>query len=524
MSRKESSFGQLVGYCENGMNKGDEKFSHFHNMYPGEREQIVRDFLENSEYIRRKEGVQMFHEVLSMSRSNKLTNEEQKAVLLETVQEYLAERAPECMAYSVIHDEKDHHLHAHIVISSNPIGAEKRHRLSKGDFEKVKKHAEKYVIENHPKMQQKQIIGKKAKNQTSKGESELKRRGGRTTKRDQLHDQLQEIFSGVSSHSELEKALAENGLAMSHRKGKGDPRFGLVDAKQHYRLNTLGLDTEYQQMADGFTDVVEPHEKPKSTKRKAAPEINKQNTKKESQKEKKTSSEKDAEPSNGYKSYPWEADVKERQEEFQKQAKKPSARETLDRTTKEWFKGDFKERDKEATRQKYKKQNEADRDVKSRREQSTFENISEDLKEFVAGDFSNRDSRKRTEKFRADKKRSESVKDVSKQSKSERFKERFDEYVKGDFKAREARTQKAQDEKRKTENLERFETLRRDSEKQAQREWFEKDETEEFIDKKVEENRNSEAEVKRTEKTKKRFEKSRSEIENTKNTGRDRER
>jgi len=521
MSRKESSFGQLVDYCENGMNKGDEKFSHFHNMYPGAREQIVRDFFENSEYLRRKEGVQMFHEVLSLSRSHELTNEEQKAVLLELVQEYLAERAPECMAYSVIHDEKDHHLHAHIVISSNPIGAEKRHRLSKSDFEKVKKHAEKYVIENHPKMQQEQLIGKKAKSRTSKGESELKRRGGRTTKKDWLHDQLQEIFKRVSSHSELEKALAENGLAMSYRKGKGDPRFGVEGAKQHYRLNTLGLDTEYQQLADGFTEIIEPQEKHKNSKKKPAPDINKQKTKKESQNAKETSSDKTVTPRSAIKENPWQAEAERRFKESQKQSQKPRVRDIAEKTAKEWGAGDFKARDAEAKKAKYKKQNEADAQVRSRKEQSTTENVFETLKEAVAGDFTARDVRARQAKFNKLKKDSKEVKDKSQQTKKERLKERFDEYVKGDFTARDARKFQEKSDTR----IEEFRKRSNTAEKEARDKWMRENETREFIDEKVDAlDRDNKARLLRAQEAKKRFSKTRTKNEKKKERDRGKDR
>lgn len=66
--------------------------------------------------------------------------------------------------------------------------------------------------------------------------------------------------------------------------------------------------------------------------------------------------------------------------------------------TAEWLRGDFSERDKNARKQYWRKQDNRDKKVKDRGEQTTTENIKEITNEWVFGDFSNREAREREAK------------------------------------------------------------------------------------------------------------------------------
>jgi len=472
MSRKTAIFDQLVGYCLQGMNNTDSEYSIFHNMHPGGRDQIISDFVENAGYMNeRSNGVQMYHEILSLTRSEVLTNDQQKVILQEAVQEYLSERAPDCMAVSVIHDEKENNIHAHIVLSANPVFSAKRHRLSKHEFEEVKRNAERYVLENHPEMQQEVTIDKSPEQRISNAESELKRRGGRTTQKDKMRADLQSIFNSARSQEELENALTEQGLAMSFRKNNSEPRFGKADSKKHFRLKTLGLDIEYAKLQASFEEdlaiesEIEQEIKHDGGKSKtdaikafyaervregSITETEATNKSRESSQKKQTDPER----------HPWAADISERQRALQE----PSARDKTEKVAKEWFAGDFETRDREATREKYRKQNEADKKVRPNKDQSATEYLAETAKEWFTGDFSARDSRTRTEKFNKLKRDSKTVKDKSDQSKTERIRENFNEYVKGDFSARDARALKRKQEK----GIER----KQQAEQEAQKSWM----------------------------------------------------
>ncbi len=398
MSRKTASFSQIIDYMHKEASAKDEQYAFYHNVYPRRTEQIKRDFQANAEHLpNRKNGVYLYHEVISLTRAKNLNPERQKEILNEVVADYLSKRAPDCMGYGIIHDDKAHNIHAHLVISSNIIDSPKRHRLAKSKFDTIKKEAEKRVLEKYPEMEQELAINKKkSKSKVSNKEAELKRRGGRTSQKDKIHEQLSDIFQTAKSKEELFSFLSENGLAMSYRKGYSEPRFGKADSKKHFRLKTLGLDTEYAQLADslnmeerapdidysggkGKKDSIKAHYAEKAQKGEMSQDEAKKEAREHSQKTKKRPQQ-----------YPWKDDAEKR---F-KEAQEPSARDVVENTGKEWIAGDFSERDKRILKEKYKKQNEADKKVESHKKQGFVKNrFVEDVKEWFAGDFSARDAR-----------------------------------------------------------------------------------------------------------------------------------
>jgi len=139
--------------------------------------------------------------------------------------------------------------------------------------------------------------------------------------------------------------------------------------------------------------------------------------------------------------------------------------DSVAKTASEWVAGDFKERDKEVTKQKFKKQNEFDKSVKSREQQTTFENATETASEWVTGDFKKREARERQKQseeslkqYRKKQNLKPHVKDKVEMTKFERFTEITDEWVFGDFSARNSRQVK-----KRREQLKKFRaTLKKD--------------------------------------------------------------
>ncbi len=123
--------------------------------------------------------------------------------------------------------------------------------------------------------------------------------------------------------------------------------------------------------------------------------------------------------------------------------------DSVAKTAGEWVAGDFSQRDKEATKEKFKKQNEFDKSVKSREQQTTFENATETASEWITGDFKKREARERNKKseerlkqYRKKQNPKPHVKDKEDMTKFERFTEITDEWVFGDFSARDSRQAK----------------------------------------------------------------------------------
>lgn len=364
MSRKTPSFSQLIDYMHKGTSVKDEKYTFYHNLHPRDSEQLKRDFEANSELLpKRKNGVYLYHEMISFTRAKNLNSERQKEILQETVREYLQERAPECMAYSVIHDDHKDHLHAHLVISSNIIDTPKRHRLAKSQYDKIKIDAEKRVLEQYPEMEQEIAINKRAKVKVTSKEGELKRRTGRSSRKDKVHEQLRDIFSTAKTKEELFSSLSSHGLAMSYRKGYSEPRFGHEGSKKHYRLKTLGLDTDYAQLADSLN----------MEEQTQAPDI-------------------DYSGGKGRKD-----SIKAHYAEKAKNGDMSQAE------AKEWLAGDFSARGSRARTAKFNKVKADSKTVKDTADQTLSEKARESAREFTTGDFSARDARafkkKTDEKF-----------------------------------------------------------------------------------------------------------------------------
>ena len=259
MSRKHPSFAQLIDYIERESKLKSRHHSIHHNLYSREREQIKSEFTENSDHLRyRKNGVFLYHEVLSMTRGDRLDDKTQKSTLKTIVQEYLNARAKNNLAYAVLHEDTDN-LHFHIVISANEAGDTNRKRLSKAEFANIQTSLEKWVLTHHSELEQKAVFHK---NQTqaeraerearqdqkshlsNKGE-EMKRRGAKTDKRDQVHERLTDIFETATDPRHFAELMERSGFALYTR---GNTH-GITDSGGNkYRLNRLGLADAWQKL------------------------------------------------------------------------------------------------------------------------------------------------------------------------------------------------------------------------------------------------------------------------------------
>jgi len=236
MSRKEGSFSQLYEYMENGASRQDDKYRFIYNCFGRKKEQVLDEFSTNSKHLKhRKNGVYLYHEIISISRSKSLSNEEQKQALYEIVQEYTKRRAFGNLACGYMHDEKENNLHFHLMISSNEVGKSNRTSLRKKEFSTLKVEMEKWVLQKYPELGQEKII---SKNNQYKD------------KKEEFTDSLQSILSTAKSRDELHKLL-ENNEASYKVRGKSITFTNGKTGKKH-RLNTLGLGSEYALMEARF--------------------------------------------------------------------------------------------------------------------------------------------------------------------------------------------------------------------------------------------------------------------------------
>jgi hypothetical protein len=282
MSRKHPSFAQLIDYIEGDAKLKSREYSIHHNLYGHDRDHrqhsrhapdqdapaqdtdhatdhIKQAFEENARHLRqRKNGVYLYHEILSMSRSQSMTEDEQKRVLKQIVESYLHARGRHNMAYAVMHEDTQN-LHFHICMSANAVGDKERTRLSKEQFANIQIELERYVLKHYPKMEQRAVFHqnqtpeeraermatKDAKQRLSDRGEQVKRRGGQSTIRDQVQETLTDIFESATDPRHFTELLEKAGFTL-YTRGQSH---GVTDRDGNkYRLARLGLADSWQRL------------------------------------------------------------------------------------------------------------------------------------------------------------------------------------------------------------------------------------------------------------------------------------
>lgn len=248
MSRKIPSFGQLVAYMQD-MDKSDTQYNIYRNLYGRKLADIEAEFLENSTLVyKRKNGVYLYHEILSITKSKTLDEKRQKEILRDLAYEYAQNRAPNNLIFGALHDDHEGHLHYHFCISSNAVGERKKTRLSKAQFDTFKKDMEQRVLTNYPELEQKAVINKQAGEKFSNKGAEVKRRTGKTPQRDALKQKLTDIFAQTYTKQDFFTAMSEAGLE-TYVRGKTIGVIDIAHSRKH-RLKTLGLLDAFHTMSN----------------------------------------------------------------------------------------------------------------------------------------------------------------------------------------------------------------------------------------------------------------------------------
>ena len=265
MSRKEASFGQLMDYIDR--DGGEERSRIRYNLISRDRERIRAEFEQNAEHMQsRKNGVFMYHEIISITRARGVDLETQKERLHQIAQEYVAARAPRNLCYGGLHDDKDHSLHYHLMISANRAGEAKRHRLSKEQFHTIQISLERYVLETYPELEQKVAIDKAAEARISHKEAELKRRTGEVPERVKVGARVKEAISKSQDRESLLRQLEKSGLELYIR----GQNIGVIDRESGKRHRVKTLDAELPALLHAkLTTTLE-----KSERRQEAPQEN----------------------------------------------------------------------------------------------------------------------------------------------------------------------------------------------------------------------------------------------------------
>ena len=238
MSRKEPSFRQLMDYISREM--GTEAFKFRHNLMGRGDDVVGAEFEQNASLLkRRKNGVFLYHEILSITRAQGLPEKAQQELLYGIAQQYVDARCPDNLVYGGLHQDKDHSYHMHLMISANRAGDSARLRLTKAQFREIQVQLEAHVLENHPELEQKLAINKQAERKRTRGDVEHERRTGRPpSRKEALRGRLHAAYEQSDSREAFAAALQEQGFRHEAR-GKTFARVIDEYTGQAHRVATL---------------------------------------------------------------------------------------------------------------------------------------------------------------------------------------------------------------------------------------------------------------------------------------------
>lgn len=245
MSRKGGAhhFQQLYNYISKDA-EGDRIWHNFLYHEP-DQQQTVRSFTDNAKHLKTsKRHNILYHEVISLKRSGKDQQARQMEALRDLARQYLESRAKGQLAYGAIHLDSEHSVHLHLMISANDRGSKRRVRLPKHEFFQIQKTLEKNLQRSYPELEEKAIYNKPWEHSQdfSDKEQNLKSRTKSPSKKDQLRETLEHVFTHAPSQQEAKEYLASQGIELVAR-GKN---ITAVKGKLKCRLKTLKLDEAYQ--------------------------------------------------------------------------------------------------------------------------------------------------------------------------------------------------------------------------------------------------------------------------------------
>ncbi|HTG33286.1 MAG TPA: relaxase/mobilization nuclease domain-containing protein [Thermoanaerobaculia bacterium] len=246
MPRKTVSFGQLLEYLNQPAERGEAILQNFR----ANRDALTSlhgEFLENSRLLpARKNGNILYHEILSFSDLDRgvIT----PAILEDLTRYYLSLRAPYALAYGKAHFNTKC-PHVHLIISANDLESSRRRRLSKAEFQGLKRNLEQYQRAHYPFLRN-SLLSERPKGgadlRRKRGESErarrLRREGEKKPARKEiLRALVLQTLTAASSGPVFLQHLADQGLRLRARGRTVSLEDTATPGGRRYRLSTLGL-------------------------------------------------------------------------------------------------------------------------------------------------------------------------------------------------------------------------------------------------------------------------------------------
>lgn len=241
-SRKEPSFRQLIKYIlkdEKSIAEPDQGILLQHNLKGDTVDEWVKEYIDNETYRQHnRTGVTILsHEIIAFKN---VTNENITNEMLKTFTEhYIQLRSPYGMYLALPHIEKNT-VHIHLCVGGLEYKTGKSMRMSKKDFQDLKKQMQTFQIEKYPELKH-SIVNHQTGNKTKVTDKEywFSIRNEVATDKEQLRELLDNTFASARSEKDFYTKLEEQDIELYERNGKIT---GVTFNDRKHRFSRLGYD------------------------------------------------------------------------------------------------------------------------------------------------------------------------------------------------------------------------------------------------------------------------------------------
>lgn len=259
IGRKDTNFNQLITYLHQHDREQQEGFTFLHNIWvaPDNLDGIEQAFKTNNTYRRKRtNGIGQYHEVMSFHPDDAPYIKEHTELLEDMARVYLELRAPHAIALARPHIDTKH-IHLHFMISPNEQGSKQNIRLTKKQFQALRRTMEEYQLKYYPDLKHSYVHSRDSKRYetekalfTTKSHKvwQMNERGMDTEEKNYVKNRVGELLQQARDEQSLFQLAEQEQMEVYRYRGKltgvifngRKYRFRRLLGKEHEGVNKVG--------------------------------------------------------------------------------------------------------------------------------------------------------------------------------------------------------------------------------------------------------------------------------------------
>lgn len=206
----------------------------------------IGEFQQNQQERKYKRvgGVICYHDIISFATKDTESLDDQ--TLTDITRQYIKLRSPDAPAVATFHRDVGH-THIHLALAGSKYKTGLANRISKNDFAGIKQSMENYQRKRYPNLIYSHVNHGVGKGNENEKERQVSKRTRKPSKRDNVRNRLESVFSQVASEEELYQALEQENMPHYSR---GDKVYGVNVDGRNYRFSSLGFDDKLEEIRE----------------------------------------------------------------------------------------------------------------------------------------------------------------------------------------------------------------------------------------------------------------------------------